>query len=387
MKVSVIVGGRFFAFDIARELQRRDALAGVVTQYARAPREGIRSALLRWNVALEIQSRLRHRFGHTPATRLSYEIDVAFGRWAARNLPDADVHQLWTGYALESIPVARKRGALAVAFRASAHIRTQTRLVAEEFARYGLDATGVAAPEMIERESEEYASADYVNVASTFAYETFLAEGHPRERLILTPIGVDIGEVTGTAKTRHSAGALRVLFLGTVCLRKGVHYLLDAARQLGPSKVQLSLIGGVAPDGEVLLKRHATGSERMGKVDRTGLADLFAEHDVLVLPSVEDGFGMVICEAMAAGLPVIASRHTGGPDVIAEGETGFIVPACDVSALATALAILADDRDRCVRMGDAAAQTMRQSRSWSHFADDMLGQYAVALGHGKWAAK
>jgi glycosyltransferase involved in cell wall biosynthesis len=113
-------------------------------------------------------------------------------------------------------------------------------------------------------------------------------------------------------------------------------------------------------------------------VRRTELPDVFARHDVLVLPSVEDGFGAVLCEAMAAGLPVIASANSGGPDVIVEGETGFVVCARSAEALAHALATLAGERERCEAMGRRAAAAMRAAGGWPGFVDTMLAQYEHA---------
>jgi glycosyltransferase involved in cell wall biosynthesis len=105
---------------------------------------------------------------------------------------------------------------------------------------------------------------------------------------------------------------------------------------------------------------------------------VFSNHDVLVLPSVEDGFGAVICEAMAAGLPVIATENTGAPDVVHDGVDGLIVPARSSAALRIALEQLVADPERGIKMGQTAATAMARLRSWDHFAADMLDQYGRA---------
>jgi glycosyltransferase involved in cell wall biosynthesis len=173
-------------------------------------------------------------------------------------------------------------------------------------------------------------------------------------------------------------GPLRVLFLGNVSLQKGVHYLLEAAHALGKAAVSVSLVGGVSPDGKEVLLRLSRAGEWKGSVPREKLRHVFAEHDVLVLPSVQDGFGAVICEAMAAGLPVIATENTGAPDVIRNGVDGLIVPACSAPALRDALETLVMDRQRCTAMGEAGAEAMARLRTWDQFADDMLSRYANA---------
>ncbi|HEU0076414.1 MAG TPA: glycosyltransferase family 4 protein [Longimicrobiaceae bacterium] len=380
MKVAMVVGGRYFAFDIARELQARGALGGVASSYALAPREGIARRLLRWNPAPDLLRRAESRIFSTPDTTLDLRSATRFGRWAARHVPPGDVVHAWTGSALETLAVARGRGSLAVAVRASAHVRSQAAILGDEFARFGWDAPTVD-PAMVERECAEYARADAVHVFSTFALHTFLEQGFSAERLVMTPIGVDPGEVAARGgPPPPRPGPLRVLALGHVGVRKGTHYLLRAIRMLSTRAVEVSLVGGLAPEGGEILRRYGRSGEWRGGVPRSALRRVFAEHDVLVLASVEDGFGAVICEAMAAGLPVVATRNTGAPDVVREGETGLLVPAGSAEALAAALDALAADRERCRAMGRAAAEAMRSQRSWGHMVDDMLAAYGALAG-------
>ena len=373
--VAIVVGGRFIAFDLARSLERRAALAGIVSAYPRARAEGISPARLRWNPVLGFADAVSRRMLRDRSGRAGYRRAIQFGRWAARQLPRADVVQAWTGYALDSIVAARREGMASVAFRASAHIEAQAELIQTEYEEFGFAAPAVYRP-MIDRELEEYAAADAVNVISTFAYRTFIERGHPASRLILTPLGVDVGEVAGVARTARTTGPLRVLFLGTVSLQKGVHYLLQAVHGFNSSAVTVSLVGGATADGHELLRRFARPGEWKGRVPRGELRTILSEHDVLVLPSVQDGFGAVICEAMAAGLPVIATENTGAPDVIRDGVDGFIVPARSVDALREALEALVSDRGRCVAMGEAAANGIATERTWDRFADEMLIEYS-----------
>lgn len=373
--VAIVVGGRFHAFAVARELQRRDRLAAIISAYPRAHRELIRRQNLIWNPLLAVRERLELRF--RPMNDAAFHAAVRFGRWAARRTTSAEIVQGWTGYSLETFRALRDTGTTRIARRGSAHIMTQDALLREEFARFGLTAEPVA-PAMIDREMAEYAEADYVNVLSTFARNSFIAQGYPADRLIVTPLAAEVDTSVRIARRPRQAGApLRALFLGSVSLQKGVSYLLQAVARLG-GQVELSLIGGLAPEGPEILRRHATGRERRGKVARAELPELFAAHDVLVLPSVQDGFGAVISEAMAAGLPVIASTHTGGPDIVRHGKTGYLIAPRDIDGLAEALELLASDSDRCRAMGEAAARAIRSYSTWPDFVDDMMAQYECA---------
>jgi glycosyltransferase involved in cell wall biosynthesis len=372
-----VVGGRFVGFDIARALARRGKLAGIVTAYPRALSEGIAPALLKWNPIHGFREALMRRLQRGSTERHDYHYAVQFGRWAARHVPEAEVLQAWTGYALEPMEAARRKGATTIALRGSAHIRTQVELVREEFASFGLQPPR-GHDAIIERECAEYDSADMVNVISTFAKRTFVERGFAPSRLIVTPLAVDIPRVAGDARRMPRRGPLRVLFLGHVSLRKGVHYLLEATNALGPSAVSVSLVGGTSADGDVLLRRLARSGEWKGPVARERLRQVFADHDVLVLPSVEDGFGSVICEAMAAGLPVIATENTGAPDVVRDGVDGLIVPARSSTALRTALEQLLAHPERVIDMGVSAAAAMTRLGTWDQFAGDMLEQYGRA---------
>jgi glycosyltransferase involved in cell wall biosynthesis len=94
---------------------------------------------------------------------------------------------------------------------------------------------------------------------------------------------------------------------------------------------------------------------------------------------VEDGFGAVVTEAMAAGLPVIGTTNTGAPDVVEDGVSGLIIPPHSEDALVSAMSKLASDRELCMRMGRAALDSMRQQRSWDDFESDMMAKYVRAV--------
>ena len=91
-----------------------------------------------------------------------------------------------------------------------------------------------------------------------------------------------------------------------------------------------------------------------------------SRQDVLVFPSLFEGFGLVILEAMAQGLPVIATSHTAGPDLIEEGVDGFIVPIRSADAIAERLLLLARDRDRLSAM-QQAAQGKARLHTWENY--------------------
>src|SRR5262249_43050854 len=171
---------------------------------------------------------------------------------------------------------------------------------------------------------------------------------------------------------------VRLRYVGHLSQRKGVSYLFEAMRQLR-SVATLTLVGprvgGDCPVLESELKRH----DWLGTVPHGRVLDLMAEHDLFVFPSLFEGFALVILEAMAQGLPVIATPNSGGTMVIEDGINGFIVPIRDAAAIAERVSRLAEDRARLSEMSRAALQRAEQM-SWAVRANTFIAAMRGRLG-------
>jgi starch synthase len=225
-------------------------------------------------------------------------------------------------------------------------------------------------PEKLARKDEELALAEVVIVASSFTRQTL--DAAPRRPAVVhvipygapSPAAVDDAPLSAGDDGR-GARKLRVLFAGSLGQRKGLSYLLEAVRRLA-GHVELTLLGaktvaGCAPLEEAVRAHRWIPSLPHGEV----LAEM-SRQDVLVFPSLFEGFGLVILEAMSRGLPVIATPHTAGPDVIADGEDGFIVPIRSADAIEEKLEILIRDPARLAAM-KAAAREKAASITWENY--------------------
>ncbi len=153
-----------------------------------------------------------------------------------------------------------------------------------------------------------------------------------------------------------------------VSIRKGIPYLLQAFAQLSHPKKRLKIIGDVAPEAEPLLRKLPMDHvEIIGAVPNHALAMHYSTADVMVLPSLEDGFGMVMAEAMACGCPVIASENTGGPDLFTDGIEGRIIPIRSHSRLLEALEAFAQDQDSARRMGEKARERIKSLGGYDRY--------------------
>jgi glycosyltransferase involved in cell wall biosynthesis len=188
----------------------------------------------------------------------------------------------------------------------------------------------------------EWRLADMILGASSFVIDGLLQHQVPQEKCRIVPYGVCLEHFFPEERRPSSSpGKLRVLFAGGVQLRKGVPYLLEALRLLNSPYIEARFAGPVEVSPAKLAPYRALAT-LLGLVTRARMADLFRWADVFVFPSICEGSALVTYEALASGLPVIATPNTGS--WVRHGTDGMIVPVRDVEALATALERFARDR-------------------------------------------
>jgi alpha-maltose-1-phosphate synthase len=383
MRVVLSTIGKFWSFDLARQMQKRRALTAIFSGYPwfKLKSEGIPKQKV-------------HRFPylHAPYMRFApcfrslhlvrsweWKDSVTFDRYVARHLPACDIFSGLSGSALHSGRVAKHQGAKYVCDRGSSHIRVQDRILQEEYDRSELSFSGID-HRVIGREEAEYETADVITVPSTFALDTFVESGIPRRKLRLVPYGVDIDTFYPCAP--RTENKFQVLFVGSVSVRKGVRYLLEAFRQLECRSKHLVIAGLVSQEMENTIKRvqNCSWISLLGHVGQKQLREIMSTSQVMVLPSVEDGFGLVQAQAMACGCPVIASRNTGAQDLFTDGKEGFIVPIADSGAIRDRLQTLADNPDLRGRMSEAALQRVKSMGGWDQYGERIYRIFSESLG-------
>ena len=189
-----------------------------------------------------------------------------------------------------------------------------------------------------ERLDEEVAHADAVLVGSTYAADTFVAEGIPRARMKVVPYGVDLqvfapGPADG--RTPREDARFQAIFTGQLTQRKGLSYLLEGWRRFGRTDAQLTLVGQPVGDARALAP-YAGLFRHVPHRTRPQLAQHYRASDVFVFPTLVEGMPLVVLEAMACGLPVIVTAN-GPADIVRDGIDGFVIPARDPDAIAARL--------------------------------------------------
>lgn len=251
---------------------------------------------------------------------------------------------------------AKARGAACVLNYPFAHHRFARRWIEEEAELQPAFANMLGRrtwPDWHERRLDtEIELADRILVGSSFVRDSFVSEGVPDEKLVVVPYGTDTGLFEPPAQKTHSDVQLRLLFVGQISQRKGLSYLLEAARRLKGRGVSLTLVGRIHGDDKAL-DPYRNLFRYIPHVPRTRLPDIYREADVFVFPTLLEGMPLVVIEAMASGLPVITTAHGSG-DIIRDGVDGFLVPTRAVDALVDRIEQLRDEPHLRKEMGGSA---------------------------------
>ena len=227
------------------------------------------------------------------------------------------------------------------------------------------------------REEEEAATADMVLCGSDFCAGTMVEQGVERRKIRVVPYGTDSRMFVPRRSPRSDDGTIRLLFVGSLALRKGIHYLLDAARAVKSLGVRVTLVGASRVSLEHL-HTYKDVADHQARVLHGNMASLYQGHDIFVFPSLVEGSSLSVYEAMSCGLPTIVTPNAGS--MVRDGVSGLIVPPRDVGALAAAIERLAKDRDERIQMGIRARGEIEHRGDWSHYGDRLVAALSQMPG-------
>jgi alpha-maltose-1-phosphate synthase len=217
------------------------------------------------------------------------------------------------------------------------------------------------------QKQQEMELADLVLVASSYVERT-VREFYPYKEIARTPYGVDV-EFWTPGPSNTQAGPLRYIYAGNISVRKGIPLLIEAWSKAGLHDAELTLVGSWAlPESK--LRSLPAGITWIPPCSPQFLRDRYRESHVFVFPSHSDGFGLVLLEAMACGLPSIASEASIGPEIITP-DCGFITPTGDLDRLVELLRWFDRYRNELPGMGrQARAQAARYT--WRNYRSSVI---------------
>lgn len=303
--------------------------------------------------------------------------DIFFDARVARLLEPGDEAVVCAYHAaLATIRRARNLGVRSVLDWPVAHHRFAQQILTEEISRRPDYAITMqfhrVPPRRAMRLESELADADVVTVPSSFQKATFVESGVDENKITVIPFGVDSTQFR--PPTQEPPGPFRVLFVGQLTQRKGLSYVIDAFRAANLSDAELVLVG--AHVGAVPPSAQHPSIKHVPEVRPEQVPELYRGAHVFILLSLVEGLARVVLEAMASGLPVIATRNTGAEEVLVDERSGFIVPIRDTDAVVDRLRLLYDSPSWRSRIG-AEARREAERFTWEHYAARMV---ATAMG-------
>jgi len=313
---------------------------------------GVSGAELRTPSAPVASWRRRYTWLRYLHGRYQFLSDRRCGRWLASQVQqELSGCYLFTQIASEALLELNRRDVPSLLDSPNGHIRHFREAVQREAALW-LSGPYPGHPTlgMVDRVEEEYRLAPHIRVASRWAAQTLTDRGLPHDRVSAVSHSVDLERFSPDETRTVSSETLRIVFVGGLTLGKGFAYLLTAIRALRTRRIALEIVGGTGdPWCRRLFDRLRSNMDVMLAPGEPVAA--YRRADLLVLPTLHDGFGYVVAEAMASGVPVITTSCCGAAEWIEPEVSGWVVPAGDQHALTAAIDTAAANRSRLRDMG------------------------------------
>jgi len=295
--------------------------------------------------------------------------DAAFAKTVAGlRLPP---HEVFIGYSyasLEAIKAERDRGVVTIVDQIDPG-RVEFDLVCEECKRWPdyVNCLPKIRQDYHDRAKQEWSAADVVIVNSDWTRQALIQQGCDSRKLELLPLAYEPSNLN-KLESGHNDKKLQVLWLGNVIIRKGIQYLVEAARLLVNEPVQFLVAGPIGIRKEAVAAAP-NNIDWLGLIPRPMVSKLYCQGDIFIFPTLSDGFGITQLEALAHGLPVITTPNCGR--VVEEGQTGFIVPPRSPEAIAEAVMQFVRSPDLAPTMSSACVVAARRY-SVASYADQLV---------------
>lgn len=214
---------------------------------------------------------------------------------------------------------------------------------------------------------DNFTNADYLIAPSAIVKESLLFCGIPKEKILMIPYGVSLDKFPYRQK-KISRGPLKLLYMGNVSYRKGMHHLLNVLSKFSKDDVILNIAGGYNPQDDLYQQhKHIENINFLGFVTKDVINDVLQDSDVFVLPSLAEGLAIVILESLASGLPVICTERSGGNDAITNYENGIVVKAGDEEDLYKAILWMRNNREKLPALSLKAHETAKDY-TWDNYS-------------------
>ncbi len=383
LNIAIVAHGRFHMFDLAKELILLGHNVTLISNYPRFifKKYQIPSrCVVSWPFHLFLIKILEKLKVSSIFESFLHSI---FGRWACSTLKKNEPREGWhailimSGVALESFSCFKKSSSVCMLIRSSTHIVEQYNILKSLSFKSG-QAVSLPSDWMIQRELLEYDLSDVINVPSNFSLNGFLDQGVDNKKMAVIPLGVNfqsfkvgIEQHLQRIERIKSGKKIRILNTGLFSLRKGALVYKHILDNLNFDFFDVRHVGAITGDAYNVYLECKDKIDFTGKVPQESLVDHYLWADLFIIFSVEDGFAVVVSQAMAMGLPVVATSSVGSADLLLNGISGFIVPPDSPQNILEILNHLNDNRDKFVEITNFVFAN-HINRSWKDVAIDTV---------------
>ncbi len=385
MKIAIVVGGRFHAFNLAEQLNYKGYLSQLITSYPKfyiKKNFNISSDKVKTIISKEIFSRIisKNKYLNKMLNIDDFLINY-FDKFASKKLDLNNLNILvgWSSFSLESFKKVQNSTCIKILERGSTHIEFQHDILKEEYKLHGIKPK-LPSKEIILKEIKEYTMADYICVPSEFVKRTFINKGFNEERIIKIPYGVDLKNFY-KFKDKIIKKTFRIICVGTVSIRKGALYLLKAFEELNLYNSELLMIGNIDDDIYPLIKKYYKNKNInfIKPIKQNKLINFYNSSDLFISCSIEEGLSMVQAQAMACGLPVVCTTNTGGDEIIDQNKSGYILPIRNIDILKEKINYFYNNPEIRIVMGKNALEKANNFLSWENYGKKMIKFYNTIL--------
>lgn len=282
------------------------------------------------------------------------------------SLKKNDIVYLWPDVTLNLYKMVKRKGCILITERINTIMLTSKKLLDSEYIANGLQPSHDITQQRIEEEIECMKLADYIFSPSTAVTQSIIDIGVMKEKIIETSYGLKKEQLLLTSVKQKNNKKLTVLFVGTICIRKGVHLLLQAWNKLDVD-AHLRIVGRISSELNNIVENalyNDTSIEYIPFVE--DLLPIYEDSDIFVLPSIEEGSPLVTYLALGASIPIVAS-HMGAGGVITNGQEGFIIEPHDIDNFSRVLKIMLENEELRLKMKMNARKTA-ENYTWDKVA-------------------
>lgn len=358
-------------FHYARELHKMGILHAFITgaprwgQGAALPELGTRLIRRDFIQTLHLLS-LRYRLPDRTSYLLGRQANARIDRAALPYARESDVFLYYRTTGMKTANKLHASGSktTCVMEEVNSHYDHLHAIMRREFEEIGLGKYP-SNPGKRELILQAYAGADYILCPSEFVRRSFVEKGFASDRLLKVNFGFNISLLDGNAQQEATnESVFRLLFVGQIHYRKGLRYAIEAFRKLKHPKKEFWIVGPITKTPGIETSGLPDGVKFTGVLKGEELSNAYNMASAFVLPTLEEGQALVLGEAMAAGLPIVTTTHSGGDDLLVNRKEGIIVPPADAEALLEAFQELAESPDVDAKMGRAARMRAQELGGW-----------------------